>query len=82
MRLLLALLFGTTLLLAAPVPKEKKKVDDAEAILGKWEFDKIDIGKNDPRAAESLKPRMDLQVRVSFFLTLVIVLYHKLLLRR
>ena len=54
MRLLLALLFGTTLLLAAPIPKEKPKVKDEEAILGKWQFDKIDIGKNDPRAAESL----------------------------
>ena len=44
MRLLLALLFGSTLLFAAPVPKDKKKTDDAEAILGKWEFDKFDAG--------------------------------------
>ena len=42
MRLLFVLLFGTTLLLAAPIPKEKPKVKDEEAILGKWEFDKID----------------------------------------
>ena len=55
MRLLLALLFGTTLLLAAPIPKEKPKVKDEEAILGKWLFDKIDIGKQDPKAAESLQ---------------------------
>ena len=42
MRLLLALLFGTTLLLAAPVPKDKKKTDDAEAILGSWAGETFD----------------------------------------
>ena len=42
MRLLLALLFGTTLLLAAPVPKEKPKVKDDEAILGSWKIESFD----------------------------------------
>jgi uncharacterized protein (TIGR03067 family) len=44
MRLFLALLFGTTLLFAAPVPKEKPKVKDEEAVLGKWEFEQVDAG--------------------------------------
>lgn len=42
MRLFIALLFGTTLLLAAPVPKEKAKVKDAEAILGSWKIEAFD----------------------------------------
>jgi uncharacterized protein (TIGR03067 family) len=42
MRLLLALLFGTTLLLAAPVPKEKPKIKDEEAILGTWKIESFD----------------------------------------
>jgi uncharacterized protein (TIGR03067 family) len=42
MRLLLALLFGTTLLLAAPVPKEKHKLKDDEAILGSWKIESFD----------------------------------------
>jgi uncharacterized protein (TIGR03067 family) len=42
MRLFLALLFGTTLLLAAPVPKDKPKLKDEEAILGSWKIESFD----------------------------------------
>ena len=55
MRLLFALLFGTTLLLAAPIPKEKPKVKDEEAILGKWEYDKFDAGGGTVPPEDNLK---------------------------
>jgi uncharacterized protein (TIGR03067 family) len=55
MRQLLALLLGTTLLLAAPVPKEKPKLKDDEAILGKWEYDKYDSGNAQAMKNESLE---------------------------
>ena len=50
MRLFIAMLFSTMLLLAAPVPKEKAKVKDDEAILGTWKIETFDAdgGKGAP----------------------------------
>ncbi len=42
MRLFLALLLSTTLLLAAPVPKDKAKPKDEDALLGNWAGEKFD----------------------------------------
>ena len=56
MRLLLALLFGTTLLLAAPVPKEKPKAKDEVTILGTWKIESFDT---DGAAGGPLKESID-----------------------
>jgi uncharacterized protein (TIGR03067 family) len=44
MRSLLSLLLAPTVLLAAPVPKDKPKVKDDEAVIGSWKIDKFDAG--------------------------------------
>jgi uncharacterized protein (TIGR03067 family) len=42
MSVLLAAVVGTTLLVAAPVPKDlKKKADDGQAILGRWHVESV-----------------------------------------
>ncbi len=53
---LLAVVVVPALLLAAPVPKDKEKVKDEDAILGTWAIDKFDAdGGNAPSQPNEIK---------------------------
>lgn len=59
----LALLAAALTLVSAPVPKEKPKLKDEDAILGIWAIEKVDAGgeapKEAPTADEVAKIRME-----------------------